>query len=74
MATRIWRDEVLRLIRDEAAQLVEVIPPPKYEDDHIEDTTRHDHWSSQGSTVLSQADLPKQVSHRRSRPASYETG
>ena len=36
MATRIWRDEVLRLIRDEAAQLVEVLPPPEYEDEHIE--------------------------------------
>ena len=36
MATRIWRDEVLRLIRDEAAQLIEVLPPAEYEDDHIE--------------------------------------
>ncbi len=36
MATRIWRDEVLRLVRDEAAQLVEVLPPPEYEDEHIE--------------------------------------
>ena len=36
MATRIWRDEVLRLIRDEAAQLVEVLPPAEYEDEHIE--------------------------------------
>ena len=36
MATRIWRDEVLRLIRDEAAQLVEVLPPPEYEEEHIE--------------------------------------
>ena len=36
MATRIWRDEVLRLIRDEAAQLVEVLPPPEYEDENIE--------------------------------------
>ena len=36
MVTRIWRDEVLRLIRDEAAQLVEVLPPPEYEDEHIE--------------------------------------
>ena len=35
MATRIWRDEVLRLLRDEAAQLVEVLPPPEYEDEHI---------------------------------------
>ena len=36
MATRIWRDEVLRLIRDEAAQLVEVLPPAEYEEEHIE--------------------------------------
>ncbi len=36
MATRIWRDEVLRLFRDEDAQLVEVLPPPEYEDEHIE--------------------------------------
>ena len=36
MATRIWRDEVLRLVRDEGAQLVEVLPPPEYEDEHIE--------------------------------------
>ena len=36
MATRIWRDEVLRLLRDEEAQLVEVLPPPEYEDEHIE--------------------------------------
>ena len=36
MATRIWRDELLRLIRDEAAQLVEVLPPAEYEEEHIE--------------------------------------
>ncbi len=36
MVTRIWRDEVLRRIRDEGAQLVEVLPPPEYEDEHIE--------------------------------------
>ncbi len=36
MAKRIWRDEVIRLIREEAAQLVEVLPPPEYEDEHIE--------------------------------------
>ncbi len=36
MATRIWREEMVRLIRDEAAQLVEVLPPPEYEDEHIE--------------------------------------
>ena len=36
MPTPIWRDEVQRLIRDEAAQLVEVLPPPMFEDEHIE--------------------------------------
>ena len=36
MATRIWRDEVLRLIRDEAAQMIEVLPPPEFEGEHIE--------------------------------------
>ena len=35
MATRIWREEVQRLIRNEGAQLVEVLPPPEYEDEHI---------------------------------------
>ena len=36
MATRIWRDQVLKLIKNEGAQLVEVLPPPEYEDEHIE--------------------------------------
>ncbi len=36
MATRIWRDEVQRLIRDDAAQMVEVLPPPEFEGEHIE--------------------------------------
>ncbi len=36
MATSIWRDEVQRLIREEAAQLVEVLPAPMFEDEHIE--------------------------------------
>ncbi len=36
MATSIWRDEVQRLIREEAAQLVEVLPPPMFDDEHIE--------------------------------------
>ena len=36
MPTSIWRNEVQRLIRDEAAQLVEVLPPPMFEDEHIE--------------------------------------
>ncbi|MCZ6789091.1 MAG: rhodanese-like domain-containing protein [Chloroflexi bacterium] len=37
MATPIRRDEVQRLIRDEGAQLVEVLPPAEYEEEHIED-------------------------------------
>ena len=36
MSTRIWRDEVQRLVRDEAAQMVEVLPPPEFEGEHIE--------------------------------------
>ena len=36
MPTRIWRDEVQRLIRDEAAQMVEVLPPPEFEAEHID--------------------------------------
>ncbi len=36
MATSISRDDVQRLIREEAAQLVEVLPPPMFEDEHIE--------------------------------------
>ena len=36
MATPIRRDEVQRLIRDEGAQLVEVLPPAEYEEEHIE--------------------------------------
>ena len=36
MYTKIWRDEVQRLIRDEGAQLVEVLPPPMFEDEHIQ--------------------------------------
>ena len=36
MPTSIWRDEVQRLIKEEAAQLVEVLPPPMFEDEHIE--------------------------------------
>ncbi len=36
MPAPIWRDEVQRLIREEAAQLVEVLPPPMFEDEHIE--------------------------------------
>ncbi len=36
MATSISRDEDQRLIRDEAAQQVEVLPKPMFEDEHIE--------------------------------------
>ncbi len=36
MATSISRDEVQRLIREEGAQMVEVLPPPMFEDEHIE--------------------------------------
>ena len=36
MSTPIRRDEVQRLIRDEGAQLIEVLPPPEYEEEHIE--------------------------------------
>ncbi len=36
MAKKIWRDEVQRLIQEEAAQLVEVLPSPEFEDEHIE--------------------------------------
>ena len=36
MSTPIRRDEVQRLIRDEQAQLIEVLPQPEYESEHIE--------------------------------------
>ena len=36
MPIPIRRDEVQRLVREEAAQLVEVLPPPEYEGEHIE--------------------------------------
>ena len=36
MPTSISRDDVQQLIRDEAAQLVEVLPTQEYEDEHIE--------------------------------------
>ena len=35
MAVLIERDEVQRLLRDEHAQLVEVLPPDEYEDEHL---------------------------------------
>ena len=36
MPSPIARQEVQRLLRDEAAQLVEVLPPSEFEDEHIE--------------------------------------
>ena len=35
MPTPIGRDELHRLLRDEQAQLVEVLPPDEYEDEHL---------------------------------------
>ena len=35
MPTPIDRDEVQRLLHDEEAQLVEVLPPGGYEDEHL---------------------------------------
>ncbi len=35
MLTSIARDEVQRLLAEEGAQLVEVLPPAEYEDAHI---------------------------------------
>ncbi len=35
MPTSIMRDEVQRLIEEERGQLVEVLPPAEYEDEHI---------------------------------------
>ena len=36
MATKVWRDEVQRLLREEGGQLVEVLPPAEFEGEHIE--------------------------------------
>ena len=36
MPTSIVREEVQRLIREEGAQLVEVLPTQEYQDEHIE--------------------------------------
>ncbi len=36
MPTSIAREEVQRLIREEAAELVEVLPTQEYQDEHIE--------------------------------------
>ena len=35
MPTSIFRDEVQRLMSEENAQLVEVLPPAEFEDEHI---------------------------------------
>jgi rhodanese-related sulfurtransferase len=35
MPTSAHRDEVRRLLRDDAAQLVEVLPAAEYEDEHL---------------------------------------
>jgi rhodanese-related sulfurtransferase len=35
MPTPIDRDELERLLREEHAQLVEVLPPDEYEDEHL---------------------------------------
>jgi len=37
--TSIWRDEVQRLLREQAAQLIEVLPSQEYQDEHIEGAT-----------------------------------
>ncbi len=36
MPTPIAREEVQRLMREQAAQLVEVLPSQEYQDEHIE--------------------------------------
>jgi rhodanese-related sulfurtransferase len=35
MPTPIDRDELQRLLRDDQAQLVEVLPPDEYDDEHL---------------------------------------
>ena len=35
MPTPIDRDELQRLLRDQQAQLVEVLPPDEYDDEHL---------------------------------------
>ena len=39
MPTSIVREEVQRLIREEEAHLVEVLPSQEYQDEHIEGAT-----------------------------------
>ena len=38
MPIPIDRDELQRLVRDEQAQLLEVLPPDEYEDEHLPGT------------------------------------
>jgi rhodanese-related sulfurtransferase len=35
MPVAVFRDDVRRLVGDERAQLVEVLPPEEYEDEHL---------------------------------------
>ncbi len=53
MAASIAREEVQRLIQEEAAQLVEVLPPPMFEDEHIE-----------GAINISLKDLDRETARR----------
>ena len=53
MSTPIRRDEVQRLIRDEQAQLIEVLPQAEYEEEHIE-----------GAINISLKDLDQQTTSR----------
>ncbi len=53
MPTSIAREEVQRLIREEAAQMVEVLPPPMFEDEHIE-----------GAINISVKDLDRETANR----------
>jgi rhodanese-related sulfurtransferase len=39
MTRAIDRDELQRLVADEKAQLVEVLPPEEYQDEHLPDAT-----------------------------------
>ncbi len=39
MPVSIFREEVQRLLSEERAQLVEVLPPREYEDEHIAGAT-----------------------------------
>ena len=39
MPTPIDRDELQRLVREEHAQLVEVLPPDEYDDEHLPGAT-----------------------------------